>query len=136
MGSFHTYIDFVLDNPVIKPSEAELQNYFKGFYDYIISNYSYIYIPVETDVHTYTKLETQDMQKLMDKNIQKEIEKAITPGTLKQINKDLDNFVKEIEEILEIYEYKGHYKNSLTMPDLVSKIIEAYFSIKILNKKK
>ncbi|WP_407509580.1 ATP-dependent nuclease [Elizabethkingia anophelis] len=135
LGSFHTYIDFVLDNPVIKPSEAELQNYFKGFYDYIISNYSYIYIPVETDVHTYTKLETQDMQKLMDKNIQNEIEKAITPGTLKQINKDLDNFVKEIEEILEIYEYKGHYKNSLTMPDLVSKIIEAYFSIKILNKK-
>src|SRR5690606_18828136 len=104
-------------------------------YDYIISHYSYIYIPVETDVHTYTKLETQDMQKLMDKNIQSEIETAIKPTVLKQINKDLDAFVKDIEGVLEIYEYKGHYKNSLTMPDLVSKIIEAYFSIKVLNKK-
>lgn len=133
-GSYHNYIDFVLENPLIKPSEEELQRYFKGFYDYIISHYSYIYIPVETDVHTYTKLETQDMQKLMDKNIQSEIENAIKPGTLKQINKDLDNFVKEIQDVLEIYEYKGHFKDSLTMPDLVSKIIEAYFSIKVLNK--
>lgn len=133
-GSYHNYIDFVLENPLIKPSEEELQKYFKGFYDYIISHYSYIYIPVETDVHTYTKLETHDMQKLMDKNIQSEIENAIKPGTLKQINKDLDNFVKEIQDVLEIYEYKGHFKDSLTMPDLVSKIIEAYFSIKVLNK--
>lgn len=134
-GSYHNYIDFVTDNPAIKPTEEEIQKYFKGFYEYIISHYSFIYIPVETDVHTYTKLETQDMQKLMDKNIQIEIENAIKPATLKQINKDLDNFVKEIEAILEIYEYKGHFKNSLTMPDLVSKIIEAYFSIKILNRK-
>lgn len=134
-GSYHNYIDFVTENPAIKPTEEEIQKYFKGFYEYIISHYSYIYIPVETDVHTYTKLETQDMQKLMDKNIQLEIENAIRPGTLKQINKDLDNFVKEIEGILEIYEYKGHFKNNLTMPDLVSKIIEAYFSIKILNRK-
>ena len=134
-GSYHNYIDFVLQNPSIKPTEDEIQKYFKGFFEYVISHYSYIYIPVETDVHTYTKLETQDMQKLMDKNIQSEIENAIRPGTLKQINKDLDNFVKEIEGVLEIYEYRGHFKNSLTMPDLVSKIIEAYFSIKILNKK-
>ncbi len=134
-GSYHNYIDFVLENPLIKPTEEEIQKYFKGFFEYVISHYSYIYIPVETDVHTYTKLETQDMQKLMDKNIQSEIESAIKPVTLKQINKDLDNFVKEIESVLEIYEYKGHFKNSLTMPDLVSKIIEAYFSIKVLNKK-
>ena len=134
-GSYHNYLNFINENPAIQHSEDELQKYFKGFYDYIISHYSYIYIPVETDVNTYTKLETQDMQKLMDRNIQSEIEKAIKPQTLKQINKDLDNFVKDIEGVLEIYEYKGHFKNSLTMPDLVSKIIEAYFSIKVLNRK-
>lgn len=134
-GSYHNYLDFIVDNPAVKHEESELQSYFKGFYEYIISHYSYIYIPVETDVHTYTKLETQDMQKLMDKNIQAEIENAIKPGTLRQINKDLNAFVDDIEKVLEIYEYKGHYKNSLTMPDLVSKIIEAYFSIKVLNRK-
>lgn len=134
-GSFHQQLTFINDNPHKKYEELELQSYFKGFYEYLYSHYSYIYIPVETDVQTYTKLETQDMQKLMDKNIQKEIEKAIGSRTIGQINKELDKFVKEIEEVLEIYHYKGHYKNNLTMPDLVSKIIEAYFSIKILNKK-
>lgn len=134
-GSFHNQLTFINDKPHETYEDSELQKFFKGFYDYIHSHYSYIYIPVETDVQTYTKLETQDMQKLMDKNIQKEIEKAITQKTVNQINKDLDKFVKEIEEVLEIYHYKGHFKNNLTMPDLVSKIIEAYFSIKVLNKK-
>lgn len=134
-GSFHNQLTFINDKPLENYEDSELQKFFKGFYEYIISHYSYIYIPVETDVQTYTKLETQDMQKLMDKNIQREIEKAITAKTISQINKDLDKFVKEIEEVLEIYHYKGHFKNNLTMPDLVSKIIEAYFSIKVLNKK-
>lgn len=134
-GSFHNQLTFINDKPFEVYEDVELQKFFKGFFEYINSHYSYIYIPVETDVQTYTKLETQDMQKLMDKNIQREIEKAITNKTINQINKDLDKFVKEIEEVLEIYHYKGHFKNNLTMPDLVSKIIEAYFSIKVLNKK-
>tara|TARA_B110000114_G_C15074733_1_gene391242 strand:+ start:35 stop:1987 length:1953 start_codon:yes stop_codon:yes gene_type:complete len=134
-GTYHTYLDFITDNPKIEHTEKELQDYFKGFYEYIISHYSYLYIPVETDVHSYTKLETQEMQKLMDKNIQSEIENAITPTTIRQINKSLNEFVADIENVLEEYKYKGKFKNSLTMPDLVSKIIEAYFSIKILNKK-
>lgn len=134
-GTYNKSLDFINDTPHIEYDDDELQKYFKGFYEYIISHYSYLYIPVETDVHTYTKLETQEMQKLMDKNIQAEIEKAIKPATLKQINKDLDSFVKDVENVLEEYQYKGHFKNSLTMPDLVSKIIEAYFSIKVLNKK-
>lgn len=134
-GSFSNQLTFINEKPNVAYDDNELQKYFKGFYEYIYSHYSYIYVPVETDVQTYTKLETQDMQKLMDKNIQKEIEKAIKPGTVTQINKDLDKFVKEIEEVLEIYHYKGHHKNNLTTPDLVSKIIEAYFSIKVLNKK-
>ncbi|OCK42692.1 hypothetical protein BA195_13875 [Tenacibaculum soleae] len=134
-GTYHTYLDFITDNPKIEHTEKELQDYFKGFYEYIISHYSYLYIPVETDVHSYTKLETQEMQKLMDKNIQSEIENAITSTTIRQINKSLNTFVADIENVLEEYKYKGKFKNSLTMPDLVSKIIEAYFSIKILNKK-
>jgi hypothetical protein len=134
-GSYHSFIGENIEQDRDGEYEIELQKLYKGFYDYIISHYSFIYIPVETDIQTYTKLETQDMQKLMNKNIQSAIENAIKPATLKQINKDLDNFVREIEGVLEVYEYKGHFKNNLTMPDLVSKIIEAYFSIKILNKK-
>ena len=134
-GPFHNSLTFITNSPSLKYEDLDLQRYFKGFNDYIISHYTYIYIPVETDVETYTKLETQDMQELMDKNIQEEIIKAIKPGTLKQINKDLDAFVSEIETTLKVYEYKGRFKNSLTMPDLVAKIIEAYFSIKFLNRR-
>ncbi len=133
-GPFHHSLDFIGGKADKEFKEEDIQTYFSGFYDYINSHYSYIYIPVETDVNTYTKLETQDMQKLMDRNIQNVIVKAIKPSTLRQINNDLDEFIKDIEGVLETYEYKGHYKNSLTMPDLVSKIIEAYFSIKVLNK--
>lgn len=138
-GSFHNSIidAFVEDSKQAddKKNEDALQKLFKGFSDYLLSHYSYLYIPVETDVHTYTKLETEDMKKLMDKDIRSEIENAIGKDTIKLINKNLNHFVEGIESVLEIYEYKGHHKNSLTMSDLVSKIIEAYFSIKVLNRK-
>lgn len=134
-GSYQNTLSFINEKTHIKYDEKELNDFFSGFYDYIIGHYSYLYIPVETDVQTYTKLETQDMQKLMDKNIQLEIENAITEKTVKTINGHLDKFVEEIEGVLESYKYKGKKKDSLTMPDLVSKIIESYFSIKILNKK-
>jgi ABC-type Mn2+/Zn2+ transport system ATPase subunit len=134
-GSYHKKLSFINEETHKEYEETELQSYFNGFYEYIISHYSYLYIPVETDVQTYTKLETQDMQKLMDKNVQLEIEKAITQKTINQINGHLDKFVKDIESVLETYRYKGTFKNNLTMPDLVSKIIESYFSIKELNKK-
>lgn len=134
-GSYQNTLTFINESPQKKYEEKELEEYFSGFYDYIISHYSYLYIPVETDVQTYTKLETQDMQRLMDKNIQIEIENAITQKTIKTINGHLDKFVEDIEGVLETYKYKGKFKNSLTMPDLVSKIIESYFSIKELNKK-
>lgn len=134
-GSYQNTLLFINENIHLKYEEKELDEYFSGFYDYVISHYSFLYIPVETDVQTYTKLETQDMQKLMDKNIQTEIENAITQKTIKTINGHLDKFVEDIEGVLETYKYKGKFKNSLTMPDLVSKIIESYFSIKELNKK-
>ncbi|WP_233885878.1 AAA family ATPase [Tenacibaculum piscium] len=134
-GFYQKKLSFINNEPHKEYEEEELQKYFAGFYEYIISHYSYLYIPVETDVQTYTKLETKDMQKLMDKNVQLEIEKAITQKTINQINGHLDKFVKDIESVLETYKYKGKFKNNLTMPDLVSKIIESYFSIKELNKK-
>lgn len=133
-SSFHTHIDFYKEKDA-KYEEDVLQEYFKGYYDYIISHYNYLHIPVETDVNTYTKLERSEMQKLMDKDIRSEIEKVITGDTVKKLNKDLDKFVSDIENTLGTYKYKGFYKDSLKMPDLVSKIFEAYFSIKILHRK-
>lgn len=114
--------------------EGDLQSYFDGVLEHILDQFSYIYIPVETNVPSYSKLETQSMQDLMDKSIQDEIENAIEKKSVDQINENLDKFIKEIESTLDGYIYKGTYKNRLTKKDLVAKTIEAYFAIKILHK--
>lgn len=103
---------------------------------WIIENITYLYIPVETNVNSFTKLEAADMQILMDKNIQNEVSVAIDDKTVKAINKNLDNFLVEIEKNLPEYKYKstGKRKN-LTKLDIVQKTIEAYFSVKILHRK-
>ncbi|MES2766212.1 MAG: AAA family ATPase [Bacteroidota bacterium] len=115
--------------------EDEFQSAFKGFSDYILEMYSYLYIPVETDVVRYTKLETSAMQELMGSDIRQAIINAIGPETLGEINDSLDMFVEGIHYMLGNYTYKGTWKDSLRMSDLVNKIIEAYFSVKILHKK-
>jgi len=104
--------------------------------NWIIENITYLYIPVETNVNSFTKLEAADMQILMDKNIHNEVSVAIDDKTVKAINKNLDNFLVEIEKNLPEYKYKstGKRKN-LTKLDIVQKTIEAYFSVKILHRK-
>lgn len=114
-----------------------LQKKCKTYYDYITGLYSYIYIPAETDVVSFTRLETESMQKLMDKNLQDEIRAAITQDALDEINKKLTSFVSDISSKLSEYEYKqpAKTKASLTKTDLLMKVIETFFSIRVLNKK-
>ncbi len=116
--------------------EKQFQEQLEGFLDYLLGLYTYLYIPVETDLASYTRLETESMQKLMDLDIQKAIEHAITHKVVEDINSKLTGFVDEIHQTLADYKYKGTWKEKLTMADLVSKIIESYFSIKKLHKKK
>lgn len=117
--------------------DTDIQNYFDGLFEYIFTQYSYIYIPSDIDVQNYTKLENQDMQKLMHKDIQDEIKNAITQANLDSINNSLHNFVKGISEELVDYTYRkpGGGASNIVMPDLISKIIDTYFSIRVLSKK-
>lgn len=116
--------------------DKNIQNHFSGLLDYITDIYSYIYIPSDIEVSDYTKLETIDMQKLMDKNIKKTISTAITQTKLNAINKELNKFVDEVAEDLKTYTYKKPTggKSNITMPDLISLIIESFFSIRVLSK--
>jgi len=104
---------------------------------YIQSKYNYIYIPSDIDVQNYTKLENQDMQKLMHKDIQDEIKNAITQTRLDEINQALKEFVDGITKKIIDYEYRRPTDgtSNITMSDLVTKIIETYFSIRVLSKK-
>ena len=103
--------------------------------------YSYVYFPVEIEVESFTKIETQEMQKIFDKKLKNEIETALKSVNFTNqggINSSLDSFVAEIEDILEneyCYDTGQKRNNSVTKSDLVNKILEVYFQKRILNKK-
>jgi energy-coupling factor transporter ATP-binding protein EcfA2 len=114
-----------------------LQKNYSNVLKYIMSLYSYIYIPSDIDVQSYTKLENQDIQKLMHKDIQDAIKNAITDSKLDQINQSLKDFVDEISMKIKDYEYRKPTDGTskIVMSDLISKIVEAYFSIRVLSKR-
>jgi hypothetical protein len=142
-GPFHYQESFLYtigyDNIDVDSSEKDdfiQRNYFDVLI-YIMKQYSYIYIPSDIDVQNYTKLENQDMQKLMHKNVQDEIINAITPNKLEDINQSLKNFIDSITDKLKDYEYRRPTDgtSNILMSDLVTRIIDAYFSIRVLSKK-
>lgn len=132
-SSYHNLLLKEIDE--FQDNEIKLQEHSKGLTEYIQSLFSYIYIPVEVDMTSYTRLATEGIQKLLNKDIQKEIENIVGGATaLKRINDSLKTYLDNIQSALNGYEYKGTWKNELKIHDLTSKIVEAYFSIKVLHK--
>lgn len=102
--------------------------------------YSYVYLPVELEVESFTKIETNEMQKIFDKKVKSKIEEELKDIDLTSnngINKKLDAFIEDIEKVLNHkYSYKTgkSRNNNITKSDLVNKIIEAYFQKRTLYK--
>ena len=121
-----------------KKKRSERNNKWLNFLRSIKDLYSYIYIPVENDVENFTKLETREMQKIIGKTLKNKISEILGATTkMKEINKELDLFVKKIEETLgNDYAYKtGNVRNNkLTQNDLTNKILESYFQKRVLHK--
>ena len=106
------------------------------------SLYAYVYLPVELEVESFTKIETDEMQKIFDINLINEINDALKSVQFSGntgINTKLDLFVDEIEKTLN-NEYKydtgAQRGNTVTQTDIVEKIIESYFQKRILYKGK
>lgn len=123
-----------------KLEDEEISNYFNGnslFLDYVKEIFYYAYIPTETNIAEYTKLETKNMQMFMHKDVSTEIAKAISDEKLQSINEKLKGFVEEISTKLMNYTYKKPIggKTYLTMQDLIDTIITAFFSIRVLTTK-
>jgi hypothetical protein len=118
-------------------AEQDFQSTIRNAFSNLVDSFEYFYLPVETDTQQYTKLETVDMQRLIGGDIQEKIDKAIGKESLEQINARLDEFIKGLGDTLGDYFYQAPgRKQLLTKRDLVAKIIEAYFSVKTLHKKK
>jgi predicted ATPase len=141
LTSFHKkFIDYLkqkLSGEIDENKVDEiLKKFFKNFNQYIRKHFSYIYVPVEINLEQFTKLENQDMQRLMGKDIKKEIEKAITKNSLKIINNNLNKFLDDISNNLQMYFYKSKSgRKNISMNELVDKVIELFFSIRTLHKK-
>lgn len=97
--------------------------------------YRYIYLPAEADSLDFTKMESIYVQKLLDEDIKKTIQNAISKDAVKEINEKLKQFIDQINGSLERYVYKGKRKDQLTINDLIDRIFSAYFGIKVLHKK-
>lgn len=138
----------IMTNP--KPSEVTLHKLLSS----ILELHAYIYIPVETTVSNFVKLQNMSMQMLMDKNIKDEIsnklnEKRISRkngAKLKQlslldmINEILESYVNTVESDIQKeyggYSYKPAPKQSpkLKVSHVADTIIEAYYSKRVFKK--
>lgn len=124
-----------------------------------VSFFSYLYIPVETTISDFLRLERAEMQVLADKNLKNSISEAlinkrITRTTEKKrtkkvsvidiINEKLEEYIEqiqnEIQKIDKSYDFKPEKRQrstKLTPNHIASVIIDAYYSRRKLklNKK-
>lgn len=134
----------------------ELGKLYKSILDY----YAYVYIPVESSTQEVLKLESKELQELMDKDVLDEIDEILTKklkvpretlgldrgpkevnfSPLKHINDSLDKFIdeanKSIQKLGEKYSFSAerNQKQSLSVQDIRDRILEEYFSIRTLRK--
>lgn len=135
-------------------TEIELQKALNTLKAEILNFYSYQYIPVETSIEDFLRLESKGMQELMSENVKKRIEKTLNEklptraerkkqlSILDIVNEDLDVFVDEVEKIIQEidkdYDFEKDYKTKtrLTANHLTDVVIEAFFSKRTLKKSK
>lgn len=119
--------------------DNELNKKYKGVLSQLKDLYSYVYVPVEIDAEDFTKIETDNMQKIFGKTLKNEILEALDNDFIDKINDKLNSFVSEIETTLNgeyFYDSEkgGTSKKYLKNYDLFEKILEVYFKIRVLNK--
>ncbi|TNL12963.1 hypothetical protein CYD30_03830 [Kosakonia cowanii] len=120
-----------------KLSTIAIIQYFQSLFLYLKDKYEYIYIPKDIDPETFTKLETNEIQKLMGESLEQIIREKIPNETITKINGELNSFITQIENELEVYSYRtsGDRQQNLKRRDIYKLIIDAYFRIRKLNKR-
>ncbi|REC50292.1 AAA family ATPase [Chryseobacterium pennipullorum] len=120
----------------------------------ILNKYKFLYIPVETSIDDFLRLESKGMQDLMSEDVKKRIENVLNKKhpieidtdrsqnktILEIINNDLEVFIKEVEKTIQDidkeYDFAKEYKakTKLTANHLSDVMIETYFSKRKLKK--
>ncbi|WP_034911971.1 AAA family ATPase [Erwinia sp. 9145] len=121
-----------------KVSEKEINQRYGELNVLLKNKHQYIYIPKDIDPESFTKLETTEIQKLMGESLEEIIKDKIKDETIDRINNDLTSFISEIETELVDYSYRmsGGKQFRLKRRDVYNLIIEAFFKVRKINKKK
>lgn len=151
--SFEAHILEALKTLSKKPTDSFVLN----IIDKVISIFSYLYIPVETTISDFLRLETVGMQVLADKDLKAAISQALTERRIKRttnknrkktvsvieiINEKLEDYINqvqsEIQKIDASYDFKPEYKQAknLTPNHIADVIIDAYYTKRKLKKNK
>lgn len=138
-----------IDDSNIKSNHFSLCNKIKDFY-------RYLYIPVETSVDEFLRIEERGIQSLSDKELKSEIKKILNKtlelpglGTQRQtirnvsiinyINEKIQNYVDDLESSIEIIDSDYHFNKEqrvkrVNVKDFAEVIIDVYFSKRRLQK--
>lgn len=121
----------------------------------LLQNHTYIYIPVETSIQDFLRLEARGMQDLMSQSIRNKIEETLNKkietksistkrtkklSALDIINDDLENFIEKVEKTIQNidseYDFQLEFKSKkkLTANHLTDVIIDSFFSKRRLRK--
>ena len=134
-----------------KPTEQALSKLMEK----VLSFYTYIYIPVETSISDFVKLQNQSMQTLTDSNVKASIstrlkEKFITRtnsngkremrSLLDYVNDSLESYVSHVEKDIQMiypgYSYKPgpRQTSKLTANHITDALVIAYYSRRSFKK--
>lgn len=137
IDDYHSGIDELIPDG---SSQNTQKNHFKNTSNRLLDNikdiYNYIYLPAEITTSEYSKIESELLQSLLGENLQQRISKIIKKSDINEINRHLNDFVDQLSYKLDgQYQFKRptQRQNSFTQRHMISKIIETYFSDKILH---
>ncbi|AYL70080.1 AAA family ATPase [Citrobacter freundii] len=143
MSIFESIEDYrsQIDELVTENSSPSLKKYFfritlPKLLTAIKDNYNYIYLPAEITTSEYSRVESDLLQSLLGENLQQKISKIIKKKDITEINNYLNKFIDQLTIKLEgRYQFKKptQRQNNFTQRHMISKIIESYFSDKILH---
>ena len=134
-------------------TEETLQKKLIELKEALFNSYNYLYIPVEQSIDEFMKLESEKMQLMLNKDLLDEIEKILKEkyiieelnpkgvSIVELINRHLDKFIREINEKISQIDNTYSFENlqnfgkkSLTPKDIRTKILEAYFPLRVLKR--
>ncbi|MBF7993398.1 AAA family ATPase [Rahnella laticis] len=106
--------------------------------EFIKEFYSFIYLPAEITVDSYSKIEGELSQSLLGDDIQNKIQKIIKKKDIDEINKHLNEYIADVSSLLDnSYHFKkpSQRQTLFTQRHMILKIIETYFTDKILHRR-